>query len=94
MQDAGISQFSLVAGYWNSTGLTIPGAPVATGSRIENCILPVNESFLKTMQIPVVLGSGIEDRHITSPNVAVVNEEFAKKFFARRESRRATDRAG
>jgi predicted permease len=82
VQDAGISQFSLVAGYWNSTGLTIPGAPVATGSRIETCILPVNESFLKTMQIPVVLGSGIEERHITSPNVAVVNEEFAKKFFA------------
>ena len=82
VQDAGISEFSLVAGYWNSTGLTIPGAPVATGSRIETCILPVNESFLKTMQIPVVLGSGIEERHITSPNVAVVNEEFAKKFFA------------
>ena len=80
--DAGISEFSLVAGYWNSTGLTIPGTTAATGQRLDTCILPVNASFLKTMQIPVVLGIGIEERHIASPNVAVINEEFAKKFFS------------
>jgi macrolide transport system ATP-binding/permease protein len=33
------------------------------------------------MRIPVVLGGGIEERHMTSPNVAVINEEFAKTFF-------------
>jgi macrolide transport system ATP-binding/permease protein len=82
VMDAGASQFSLVANYWNSTRLVIPGAQSATtGPKTETCILPVDPAFLQTMQIPVVLGSGIEERHMTSPNVGVINEEFAKKFF-------------
>ena len=40
------------------------------------------QRICSTMQIPIILGAGIEERHIALPNVAVVNEEFVKKFFA------------
>jgi macrolide transport system ATP-binding/permease protein len=82
VRDAGISQFSLVTGYWNSTQVAIPGAPASVGPKAETCILPVDAAYLSTMQIPVVLGAGFEERHIASPNVAVVNEEFVKKFLS------------
>jgi predicted permease len=34
------------------------------------------------MQIPILLGRGFEPRDMLSPRVAVVTEQFAKKFFA------------
>jgi predicted permease len=37
--------------------------------------------FLSTMQIPIVLGRGMEPRDLQSPHVAVVSEQFAKQFF-------------
>ena len=41
-----------------------------------------DQSFLATMQIPILLGREIEERDLESPRVAVVNEKFVKKFFA------------
>ena len=43
--------------------------------------MPVDPEFLPTMQIPVLLGRGLEERDLASPRVAVVTEAFAKKFF-------------
>ena len=42
----------------------------------------MNAEFLATMQIPILLGRGLEQRDMSSPRVAVVTEQFAKKFFA------------
>ena len=42
----------------------------------------MDASFLATMQIPILLGRGLEPRDMSSPRVAVVTEQFAKKFFA------------
>ena len=42
----------------------------------------MDDSFLATMQIPILLGRGFEQRDMSSPRVAVVTEQFAKKFFA------------
>jgi macrolide transport system ATP-binding/permease protein len=42
----------------------------------------VDQSFLTTMQIPILLGRDIQERDLESPRVAVVNEKFAKKYFA------------
>jgi predicted permease len=46
-------------------------------------VLKVDPSFLTTMQIPVLLGRGIEERDMAFPRVAVVNEKFAAKFFGK-----------
>ena len=75
----GSSQFPLVAFYWNSTDIHIPGVTLADGE--ETSLSIVDPGFLPTMQIPILRGRGLEDRDMTSPRVAVVNEEFVKKFF-------------
>jgi predicted permease len=48
---------------------------------METCVMPVDPEYLPTMQIPVMLGRGFEERDLTSPKVAVVSEVFAKKYF-------------
>ena len=83
VRSAGLSDFPLVSHYWSSAGLTIPGAPAPAGRPPETCVLKVDPSFLTTMQIPVLLGRGIEERDMAFPRVAVVNEKFATKFFGK-----------
>src|SRR5215831_18552290 len=80
VRNAGLSQFALAVGSWNSQSLNIPGTTPKPGSKPETCYVPVDASFLSTMQIPIVLGRGLEPRDMTSPRVAVVTEQFAKKF--------------
>ena len=75
---AGLSQFPLVAYYWNSSDIQIPGVPTK-GQEVALSV--VDPGFLPTMQIPILLGRGFEERDVTSPRVAVVNELLAKKFF-------------
>src|SRR6266478_7196347 len=82
VRSAGLSQFPLAIGSWNSTYVTIPGAPPTAGPKPETCYIPVDSSFLVTMQIPILLGRGLEERDMSFPRVAVVTEQFAKKFFA------------
>ena len=76
---AGLSQFPLVAFYWNSTDIHIPGVQLLEGE--ETSVAIVDPGFLPTMQIPMLLGRGLEDRDLASPRVAVVTETFVKKFF-------------
>ena len=82
VRSAGLSQFPLAIGSINSTYVTIPGAAPTVGPKPETCYVPVDPSFLDTMQIPILLGRGFEPRDMLSPRVAVVTEQFAKKFFA------------
>ncbi|MGH9614471.1 MAG: FtsX-like permease family protein, partial [Bryobacteraceae bacterium] len=56
--------------------------PKTEGRKPQACVMPVDPSFLDTMQIPILLGRGIEERDLVSPKVAVITEQFAKKFFA------------
>ncbi len=78
---AGLSQFSLVSGFWNSSLIRVPGAPVVAGQQQETCVTIVDPGFLPAMQIPILLGRGLEQRDLASPRVAVVTEAFVKKFF-------------
>jgi macrolide transport system ATP-binding/permease protein len=80
VRSAGLSNFPLVSQYWDDERLTIPGAPPAPRP-LSTCVMRVDSSFLDTMQIPVVLGRGLEDRDIALPRVVVVNQVFASKFF-------------
>ena len=81
VRSASASESPLVSGYWNSTGLVIPGAPKPAEQGRETCVMHIDPSFLATMQIPLLAGRAIEDRDMTSPKVAIVTEQFAKKFF-------------
>jgi predicted permease len=76
---AGLSQFPLVASFWNSSDIHIPGVALPEGE--ETSVSNVDPGFLPTMQIPILKGRGLDERDLTSPRVAVVNEVFVKKFF-------------
>jgi len=81
VRSAALSEFPIGIGSWHSTTLVIPGATAAQEKDLDTCYFPVDPSFLPTMQIPIVLGRGLEQRDLSSPRVAVVTEQFAKKFF-------------
>jgi macrolide transport system ATP-binding/permease protein len=81
VRSASLSQFPLAIGSWNTLPVTIPGLAPAAGPKPDTCYLPVDSSFLETMQIPVLLGRGLQERDMSSPRVAVVTEQFARKYF-------------
>jgi macrolide transport system ATP-binding/permease protein len=83
VRSVGLSDFPLIAHYWSSQDVVIPGAQPREGKRDQTCLLNVDESFLSTMQIPILLGRGIEEHDMASPRVAVVTEKFATTFFGK-----------
>src|SRR5205807_933177 len=82
VRSAALSQFPLAIGSWNSLDVIIPGRTALAGPKPQTCYIPVDPDYLVTMQIPILLGRGLEQRDMSSPRVAVVTEQFAKKFFA------------
>ena len=81
VRSAGLSSFPLAAGYWDDEDVVIPGAPVINGKKPGSCVVIVNEAFLPTMQIPVLLGRQMQARDMDTGKVAIVTQQFAKKFF-------------
>jgi macrolide transport system ATP-binding/permease protein len=81
VRSGGFAKFPLLAGFWNDEPMTIPSAPQRAGRRLSTCIVPVDASFLATMQIPVLVGRDLNARDIRDPRSAVISEVFAKKFF-------------
>ena len=81
VRSAGFSKFPLLAGFWNDEEMTIPGVPQSPGKKLSTCIVPVDASFLQTMQIPLLAGRDLKARDILDPRAAVVSEMFARKFF-------------
>lgn len=79
VRSAAASNFPLVAQYVNNPEVTIPGRPSSQRSSTE--CLNVDPAFLDTMEIPVVLGRGLQREDLASPAVAVVNQKFASTFF-------------
>lgn len=79
----GLSQYSLLSGYWNSQQLRIPGVQPPPGEELDTCVMVSDPGFLPTIQVPIVLGRGLEERDMASPRVAVATEAFVKKFFPR-----------
>jgi predicted permease len=81
VRSVGMSNFPLVAYFADTQRVTVPGAPPVAGSQPEGWILHVDEGFLKTMQIPVLIGRGFTERDMLAANTAVVNQKFAQVFF-------------
>lgn len=80
-----MSQPALLSGSVNSTSLFVQGRTYPPGQRdLDNNInrLVISENFFQVMQIPVVMGRALTQRDDASaPNVVVINEAAAKKYF-------------
>jgi predicted permease len=81
VRSATASNFPLVARYINNPNVVIPGRPAPPDSSATER-LNVDPAFLETMEIPVILGRGLQREDLASPAVAVVNQKFASTFFA------------
>jgi putative ABC transport system permease protein len=68
----------------NSTNFTIEGRPLATGAdSIEVPLDAVTTDYFKVMGIPLLKGRVFDERdRIGSLPVAIINDTFAKRFFA------------
>jgi predicted permease len=73
------STFPLVARYVNDSSVFIPGRTPQPGE-LNADIMTVGPAFFDTMQIPVLLGRGLEEGDLASPMVAVVNQAFASAY--------------
>jgi len=74
----------LVGNWMSTTSITVPGIPEpAEGQRGPNsAIAQVGTSFFETMEIPILVGRGIEKRDMEgAAHVGVVNQVFADKYF-------------
>jgi predicted permease len=81
VRSATMSEITLLSGTQNQWGIAIEGRKSKPGEGIYVNWNNVGPSFFETMDIPRVLGRGIEWRDTaTSPKVAVVNEGFAREL--------------
>ncbi|HEV2687928.1 MAG TPA: ABC transporter permease, partial [Bryobacteraceae bacterium] len=79
VRSASLSHLGLIGGSYFS-----PITPAGKPSNPDNLprILMAGPGFFTTMQIPLLLGRGIEERdQPSSPPVAIVNEAYAKTYF-------------
>ncbi|MBZ5619571.1 MAG: ABC transporter permease [Acidobacteriia bacterium] len=79
VRNVSLANYALVSGSMSNTSVRIPGAP--PGQNRGTSYLSVGPGFFTTMQIPILLGREIGEREIGAPQVAVVNELFAKRYF-------------
>jgi predicted permease len=64
----------------SSAGVVIPGAPPDAPKTSAN-LLNIDTDFLRTMEIPILLGRDLEPRDLSSPTSVVVNQKFAATLF-------------
>jgi predicted permease len=78
------SDIPLVGGWSSSTSIGIAGIPEPPeGQRGPNTSMAqVGTTFFETMEIPILIGRGIDKRDVDgAPRVGVVNQVFAEKYF-------------
>jgi macrolide transport system ATP-binding/permease protein len=74
------SNLALISGSESSTSIKLAGY---TGRNQQVSFLYVGPGFLSNMQIPLVVGREIDERDLDrGAGVAVVNQEFARTYFA------------
>ncbi|HEY1337887.1 MAG TPA: ABC transporter permease [Bryobacteraceae bacterium] len=80
VRSATASTLALVTHTVSGTRVAVPGY---TGSEHSVSTLGIASNFFGTMQIPVLLGRPVDERDVSGgAQVAVVNEEFVKTYFA------------
>jgi len=80
---ATLSGVALISGSMSSNTITVPGYKGKNGQSPDTYTMLVGRHFLATMGIPLIAGRdlGEQDRR-KAPRVAVVNETFARNYFA------------
>ena len=77
---ATFSRHPLLSFSRRSSGITVEGVPVADAGAEVNIVAP---NFFETMKIPLLLGRAFHERDTAvAPQVAVVNQVFASRYFA------------
>jgi macrolide transport system ATP-binding/permease protein len=80
VRSASISNYPILSQSRYTTNFRIPGKP---NPGVSLTVLTVGPGYLGTMQIPVLVGRDLDERDYRSSGwTAVVNELFAKKWFA------------
>jgi predicted permease len=80
VRSATASSMLLATGSISNNSVYVPSAPPTAKKNAAN--MEVGAAFFTTMQIPIVAGREIDERdQTTTQKVAVVNEEFAKRYF-------------
>ena len=84
VRSAALTQFKLLAGISSSGSLVLPAHPELAGEKRPSAHrLTISESFFPTMGIPLLLGRGFTSADVdNAPKVVVVNETFARNYFA------------
>ncbi len=81
VRSATISRHPLLSGSRRSTTLSIPGYTAEGGRGEEVLVNVVAENFFDTMEMPVLLGSGLSGRDDQqAPKVAVINQTMAQRY--------------
>ena len=81
VSSATLSRHPLLGFSRRADSVTIEGVTTAAGAGAE--VNVVATGFFDTMEIPLLLGRGFEDRdNAAAPRVAVVNEQFAAAYLA------------
>lgn len=84
-RDVALTQFPLLAGRMSGGSFfTLPAHPELTGARRPSAHrLTVSSAFFSTLGIPVLRGRGFTAADAAgAPKVVLVNQTFARKFFA------------
>ncbi len=89
VRNASLSSSILIGGGESIAGISIPGYTPQPGDAgrdgtVSVYVNQVGDGFFETMGIPLLLGRSLNQHDIaSSSSVAVVNEVFARKFFAK-----------
>jgi predicted permease len=79
VRSAAIAEYAPFSGWSNNSSIQIVGAPQMRNSMLR--FQAVGSDFFSTMQIPILLGRGIEESDTAAtPNVVVVDETFVKRY--------------
>jgi predicted permease len=83
VQSVTFSRQALLARGFTGKSLYLPGASSSSGGPpLESNVHNVRENFLQTMEIPLLLGRSFTAQDdARAPQVVVVNQTFARKFF-------------
>jgi len=83
VQAATLSNHALISGSTSNDNLSIPGYEGRDGRSPMTYLMRAGTHFLTTLEIPLIAGRDLDDQDWTkAPQVAVVNQTFARNYFA------------